>query len=113
MQFADGDIKPSWLLAFDNWSSIMTGLTGLLGCIVSMKYMTRRAMQSASPRAALQLADSSHLKRHRSDLPDEIKAAAVPDSWEACMSDADMVSTNLDAIWFAEMRSAYLIRALI
>lgn len=85
----DGDITPAWLLAFKNWSAILVGCTGLLGCMVSLKYMTSCAHQSASPR--ISLGGISHLKRHQSDLCD-IKTATLPDGWEADPMAPDMAS---------------------
>ena len=101
----DGDITPAWLLAFKNWSAILVGCTGLLGCMVSLKYMTSCAHQSASPR--ISLGGISHLKRHQSDLCD-IKTATLPDGWEADPMAPDMVSKCTlcsPAILFAELDS--------
>ena len=94
MRCTDGDITPAWLLAFKNWSAILVGCTGLLGCVVSLKYMATCAHNSASPR--ISLGGHSHLKRHQSDLCN-IKTTTLPDGWEADPMAPDLVSKCMDA----------------
>ena len=74
----DKTIHSQWPLDFCNWSSIMTGWTGVVGCLVSTKHLTSHALQSSSPRTTL--GATNHLKRHQSDVCCDLNTLDMPAS---------------------------------
>ena len=82
---ADKTFDSTWLLKFGKWSCIMVGVSGLTGTLVSLKYWTGFAKQSASPRAAV--ASTMQLKRHQSDIAQH----SLPNSWQETSALTSMV----------------------
>ncbi|DBA67420.1 TPA: hypothetical protein ACH3X2_001709 [Trebouxia sp. C0005] len=87
----DKTIDAQWPLGFCNWSSIMTGWTGVVGCLVSTKHWTSHALQSSSPRTTLSA--TNHLKRHQSDVCCDVNTLDMPASLDIA------VPTNMACHW--------------